>query len=85
MDETQGPGHPLAPGLLKDYCQIFNWRRISASIEAVSLILNFMRTLKGSDWQLKSLHYAKEKRQGGGVILPLELMPLSKPICRPYC
>jgi hypothetical protein len=38
MDETQGPGHLLAPGLLKDYCQIFHWQLISASIEAVSQV-----------------------------------------------
>jgi len=36
MDETQGPGHHFAPGLFEDYCQIFNWQLISASIEAVS-------------------------------------------------
>jgi len=36
MDETQGPGHLLAPGLLNDYCQIFHWQLITASIEAVS-------------------------------------------------
>jgi hypothetical protein len=36
MAETQGPGHPLAPGLFMDYCQIVNWQLITASIEAVS-------------------------------------------------
>ena len=36
MDETKRPGQSVAPGLLNDYCQIFNWQFTSASTQSVS-------------------------------------------------
>ena len=62
MDETRRPGHHFAPGLFEDYCQIFNWQLISASIEAVSKSL--VLKIAGDDWLATQVYRAAAKSSG---------------------